>query len=411
MILIANKSWESLEAQDVKRFLTELEDIDENFFFEFKDDRESPDKLIKEISALSNTYGGYVFLGVGDDRTIRGCTNWTEERIHNVIYNGITPTPIFDVKSFCIDDNNTIIIIKIEEGNMPPYITNKGTIFTRISSGSMPIKESSTLLQLYNKREDMLKRLSRKIELEPICDRQFIPPNLCAYLDVGFSLTCSEETQFQKNFYLWDFSKTCELLEKFHTPYSISQLGDAYLISFSGIRGEENGISQLIPGGIHNFMEIMYDGSVKFRAIMLSKDDCSCVGKVNLFSSTSLAIVYQMIYETIMSEPLDQIFLYAHKYESLHVIRQFIPYYETDGFLTDKNEIEKYQNYNRKHKARYGNNLMIVSNRIPKTDFFVYDKRWFQMNGIPFNKSTIIQKMFSTNFLNLGYMDSILSEE
>ena len=293
MINISNKTWDSLDAKDVKSFLTELADVDENFFFEFKNDAESNDKLLKEISALSNTYGGYVFIGVENDKSISGCTTWTEERIHNVIYNGITPVPIFDVKSFFIDQN-TVIIIKIEEGNMPPYITRKGKIYIRLSSGSMPIQDSSTLLQLYNKREDKLKRLSRKIELDPIDDRNHLTPDLCAYLDVGFSLTCSEETQFQKNYYRWDFSKTCELLKEYKSPFSISQIGDAYLISFGSIMGGENDKGKLLPGGVQNFIEIMYDGSVKFRTILLSEEEHFNTGKVNLFSSTSLAIIYHI---------------------------------------------------------------------------------------------------------------------
>ena len=393
MINIANKKWDGLDAKDVKSFLTELADVNENFFFEFKNDAESNDKLIKEISALSNTYGGYVFIGVENDKSISGCTTWTEERIHNVIYNGITPVPIFDVKSFFIDQN-TVIIIKIEEGNMPPYITRKGKIYIRLSSGSMPIQESSTLLQLYNKREDKLKRLSRKIELDPIDDHNHLTPDLCAYLDVGFSLTCSEETQFQKNYYRWDFSKTCELLKKTKSPFSISQIGDAYLISFGSIIGGVNDKGKLLPGGVQNFIEIMYDGSVKFRTILLSEEEHFNTGKVNLFSSTSLAIIYQQIYESIFTEPLDSIFLYAHKYEYLHVLKQFIPYYKTEGYLTDPKQVEKYQNYYKEHKTRYGENLMITSNRVPKNDFLIYDKRWFQQNNIPFTTEAIIHELF-----------------
>ena len=405
MINIANKSWESLEAKDIKSFLTELESTDENFFFQFKDDREKPDKLIKEVSAFSNTYGGYVLLGVEDDKTINGCTAWTEERIHNTIYNGITPVPIFDVKSFCLDGKK-IIILKIEEGNIPPYITNKGKIYIRVSSGSIPVDNSNNLVQLFEKRKDNLNRLRRKIELDPIIEHNLLPPGLCAYLDVGFSLTCSEETSFQKNFYTWDLSKTRAFLEELNSPYSMSQIGDAYLISFGLVLGGETDKGKLLPGGIQNFIEIMYDGSVKFRTIMLSDGEYQNRGKVNLFSSTSLAIIYEKLYETIISEPLDKIFLYAQKYEDLHVMRQFVPYYNTKGFLTNPKDIERYQNYNKRHIARYGNNLMIISNRIPKNDYQIYDKRWFQENGIPFNTNTIIQELFNTRFLNLGYIDS-----
>lgn len=58
----------------------------ESFFFEFKSDDEEPNKLVKEISALANTYGGYIFLGVNNDKSIGGCEKWTEQRIHTMIH-------------------------------------------------------------------------------------------------------------------------------------------------------------------------------------------------------------------------------------------------------------------------------------------------------------------------------------
>ena len=67
MININNKSWNKLRFTDIEKFLSGTDD--ENFFFEFKADEETPPKLIKEISAFANTYGGYIFLGVNNDKT------------------------------------------------------------------------------------------------------------------------------------------------------------------------------------------------------------------------------------------------------------------------------------------------------------------------------------------------------
>jgi hypothetical protein len=64
----------------LNKLLTSTED--ENFFFEFKADDETPAKLVKEVSAFSNTYGGYILFGINDDKTIGGCQKWTEQRIH-----------------------------------------------------------------------------------------------------------------------------------------------------------------------------------------------------------------------------------------------------------------------------------------------------------------------------------------
>lgn len=61
MININNKSWDKLRFFDINALLSQADD--ESFFFEFKADDESPAKLVKEISAFSNTYGGYILLG------------------------------------------------------------------------------------------------------------------------------------------------------------------------------------------------------------------------------------------------------------------------------------------------------------------------------------------------------------
>lgn len=62
-------------------------------------------------------------------------------------------------------DKGDIFIIKIEEGIMPPYITNKGKIFERLSSGSYVINDSAKLNQLYNKKYNQTKLIKNKIEL------------------------------------------------------------------------------------------------------------------------------------------------------------------------------------------------------------------------------------------------------
>jgi predicted HTH transcriptional regulator len=79
----------------------------------------------------------------------------------------MTPIPNFDVKEFKIQDS-LVLVIKIEEGAMPPYVTNRGEIYERVSSGSFPIRDSSKLTQLYNKRVDQLEKIKRKIELSDI---------------------------------------------------------------------------------------------------------------------------------------------------------------------------------------------------------------------------------------------------
>ena len=88
MMNINNKSWEKLRATDIVKFLS---DIEESIFVEFKSDDEAPNKLVKEISAFANTYGGYILLGVSDDKSVSGCTKWSEQRIHTVVHDSLFP--------------------------------------------------------------------------------------------------------------------------------------------------------------------------------------------------------------------------------------------------------------------------------------------------------------------------------
>ena len=50
------------------------------------------------------------------------------------------------------DDAEAFYIIKIDEGTEPPYITNKGKIYERLSSGSFQIKDSNKVLRSEERR-------------------------------------------------------------------------------------------------------------------------------------------------------------------------------------------------------------------------------------------------------------------
>ena len=93
-----------LTPADIQSAISEI-DFDESFYFELKDDRVAPKKIMEEISAFSNTFGGYIFLGVSNNKQIEGCVEWNEQRIHAAIHDSITPTPSFDVKKFTVDTN------------------------------------------------------------------------------------------------------------------------------------------------------------------------------------------------------------------------------------------------------------------------------------------------------------------
>lgn len=404
MININNKSWDKLRSTDIEKFL--MGDIDdENFFFEFKADDETPAKLIKEISALSNTYGGYILLGINNDKTIGGCQNWTEQRIHVTIHDSITPVPNFDVKKFRIHDK-IVLVIKIEEGPMPPYITNKGMIFERVSSGSFPIKDSSKLAQLYNKRIDQLEKIKHKIELSDIdpSNHSNWPKNLCAYLDLGFSVTCSEPTELYKNFYTIDLDPVATYLRSLGENFSIAQLGQSYLFTIGkAIQVDSNGKELSMSAGINNFIEIMCDGSVKCRIILFSGSDPT---RVNIGRIAYMHYIFRSIYVILLGNRFSKIFVYAHKYERLKVLKQFAPCY--DYPKANASTIERrYNNLLSSHQKKYGNNLIVEGDRFPKNDYMLIDKKFFSDRKIKFNMESLMDYLFYSVHSELGFIDSV----
>ena len=401
MININNKSWDKLRFFDINALLSQADD--ESFFFEFKADDESPAKLVKEISAFSNTYGGYILLGVNDDKSISGCQKWTEQRIHSTIHDSITPVPNFDVKKFR-HNGKVIFVIKIEEGSMPPYITNKGQIFERVSSGSFPIKESSKLSQLYNKRNDQLAKIKSKIEFNEVTVGTQFPNNVHGILEMGFSMTCSELTKLQKNFTRMDLSPVAEYLRNTVHDFSISRVGHSYVISFgkASIKNP-NGKDVLPSAGLHNYIEIMWDGSVKCRVLLSSDPEES---KVNISYAGYMHTLFQNLYSMFFGDNFHKIFISAHKYEQLVVLKQFVPYYDF-GQSEATEEIVTLRKRLAIHQSKYGNNLIIDSDRIPKNDYILIDKRVFDSSKIKFNTDNLFQQLFYSYFFDLGYIDAI----
>lgn len=401
MVNINNKSWDKVRGSDILKLLANADD--ENFFFEFKADDVSKEKLVEEISAFSNTYGGYILLGIKDDKSIGGCTKWTEQRIHTVIHDCMTPVPTFDVRRFKIQ-GHTVFVIKIEEGAMPPYITNKGQIFERISSGSFKIKESSKLTQLYNKRKDQLEKLRRKIELPSVQVDTTVPSNFCGYVDLGFDMVCSQPTNLQKDFYHFDLQPVTEYLRSETPEYSVTRVGRSVLISIGQLNATDNhGNPRPMHAGLHNYMEIMWDGSVRCRVILTRHSTTNTTNISNI--PYLLYHVFQDIYRMIMGDELAKHFIYAQKYEALTVLQQFVP----DYMFREDAEEETVSYYGRllsAHCNKYGNNLIVESNRIPKNDYELIDRRLFDSMGVKYSADMLFKELFMSEHTNLGFIDN-----
>lgn len=389
MININNQLWNELTFEDIERQI--LSDDGENFFFEYKDDRVNSEKLMKEISAFSNTYGGYIFLGVSDDKNIIGCQKWDEERINTVIHDSITPIPVFDIRKFESPQNKIVFVIKVEEGIDPPYITNKGKIFERVSSGSYVINDSSKLTQLFYKKQENDKRVLQKITIDDIND-SLIPQNIYGYLDMGFSLNTSDISKINKHLWNTDFQKIADCLNNTNNSFSISKLANSVLISMGKVEISD-GITAP-PANLHNFMEIKNDGSVKLRLIFDSLDKNH---KVDISFVTTVVICFIDIYHTLLGNLLPNYFISAFKYEKLTVLKQFIPCFN-DNIPVFCDTL----NY---HREKFGDNLIITGNRVPSSGFEIIDRCYFDQFNIEYNSKNLINELFFLRHQFLGFVD------
>lgn len=392
MININNTPWHKLTSADILALLAS--DNSESFFFEFKEERVRPEQLQKEISAFANTYGGYILIGITDKKDVSGCGKWTEERVHNVIYNNITPTPDFDIKQFSID-GKTVLVIKVEEGSMPPYITSDGKICERISSSSMAISNSAKLSQLYAKCKDNLTRLDNKIGIEKL-QHASLPRNMCGYIDVGFEPHCRDSQKVLKDFFFFDFTPVSDHLKKMCPAFSVSRVGNTCMITIGKLTASGDSTNQYIPeSSMHNYMILMNDGSAKYRYVLTSE---RCDGYIELSSFISTTSIFQEIYEMVFADSLRDNFVYARRYEELTVLRQFTPYYREDvgectGFVLAE------------HNKKYGNSLIVSGIRMPFSGYDIVDKQVVCPNGGKYDIHKVIKSLFGNHFITMGFVD------
>ena len=345
-----------------------------------------------------NTFGGYILLGVKDNKTITGCKLWNEEKINNVFRDLIVPNPIFDIKRLS-KDGIEIFVIRIDEGVEPPYMTNNGVIYERISSSSNPVKDSSTINRILEKRKENLKKIENKLYIPPIEEES---KNLCGYLDFGFSVSSRDVTKFTKKILNANYEKIADIIKKTNNPYSISKVGYSICVTIGTVSYRNEHIDLPVPAGFSNFMEILPDGSVRGRIILTSES----VNKgANVITTGVISMIYGIfkdIYSNIFDDKYSSNFIEARCYEKLNTLKLFEP-----KIIVNSNDeyYEKFENYHYQHKNKYGSNIIVSSNRIPMNDFYIIDKKFLEERELKYNDSNLFKQLFRTSYFLLGYID------
>lgn len=260
-------------------------------------------------------------------------------------------------------------------------------------------------MQLYNKRTDQEARVKSKIESDSIDANLAKVNNLCGYIDIGFSITCSGYSNMQNNPNI-DLSTIREKVG--NNVFSISRVGSALMFTIGEIAQTDDSESNpLFAAGLHDYLVVYNDCSASLRILLFANED---ENKVDISVIPIVTEMFKSIYRKLCGDDFYKIFVHAQKYESIKVLKQFVPVYEMSRHFGDDKH-NPFKNVLQEHRAKYGENLIIQKNRIPVLGYELIDKQWFDKYKIKYNQMNLIEELFGSAYTHLGYIDQIKMEE
>lgn len=165
--MIYSKNINEITFKDITNFCEQQ--VVENLYLDYKEDI-NPKSLPKTISAMANTFGGIIIIGIKDEDSkpklpIDGIPFYegVREQINNLILSNITP-PIFPEVQVCkSDDNlNMLIIVRIPQSNTTPHAIMKNTrVYVRTYVSNEPTEDLAPL----DKIEWLKDRRNKSVDL------------------------------------------------------------------------------------------------------------------------------------------------------------------------------------------------------------------------------------------------------
>lgn len=153
--------------------LESLREVHEGWYVEYKSQLVRPQSLAKSLASFANQFGGWLFLGIGENKhsgtagTFPGIPNeevpQALESLRNAAKDIIRPVVEYrertfpgPIKSIGLDSDRSLLAVYIPEGLNTPYVTIDGRIYIRIGDSSTPnhANDRATFDLLYKRGED-----------------------------------------------------------------------------------------------------------------------------------------------------------------------------------------------------------------------------------------------------------------
>ena len=167
--------------------LAVLNGVREGWYVEYKSESVKSRALAKAISAFANTYGGWLFLGVGEkskEDPVAGLfpgipnakVDATLQRLRQCAAEYLNPSPHFLTQTLrgpCdqigLPPDASIIAVQVPKSYTAPHVHGDGRIYRRVADGSEPKPESDrfTLDQLWRRGDPVRDQIRDWVKSDP----------------------------------------------------------------------------------------------------------------------------------------------------------------------------------------------------------------------------------------------------
>jgi hypothetical protein len=141
-----------------EEMLRRLVDHGEDLLVERKRQLPAPPKFGAAAASLANTLGGWILLGVADDRELIGFDKPEnldlQSHLAQVLRNEVDPLPPFVAEMFELDGKPIGLMRVFESADAPHIVRDTGAVYVRSSSGREPVDDHRTLLELARRGEE-----------------------------------------------------------------------------------------------------------------------------------------------------------------------------------------------------------------------------------------------------------------
>ena len=134
--------------------ISDVVKLGEDSRHQFKEWFDRTDSLAAELVAMSNSGGGYIFVGIADDGEIKGLTAEQVRSLNQLISNTaahcVRP-PIHPLTQNIKTLNGTVVCIQIEDGINKPYVDNSGRVWVRNGADKRHVTAREELQRIFQK--------------------------------------------------------------------------------------------------------------------------------------------------------------------------------------------------------------------------------------------------------------------